>query len=82
MFAVGPPKSEMTPVKAGLVSRIRSTSRMIESSDRLWMMRPSCSVMEQKVHPPKQPRIILTECWIISIAGTAASPYIGCGRRW
>jgi len=33
-----------------------SISRMIESSERLWMMRPSCSVIEQKVHPPKQPR--------------------------
>ena len=60
------------PVKAGLVSRIRSTSRMMEASERLWMMRPSCSVMEQKVQPPKQPRMIFTECWIMSIAGTAA----------
>jgi hypothetical protein len=33
---------------------------MIESSERLWMMRPSCSVIEQKVQPPKQPRMMLT----------------------
>jgi hypothetical protein len=40
MFAVGPPRSEITPVKPGVASRIFSTSRMIESSERLWMMRP------------------------------------------
>ena len=62
MLAVGPPRSEITPVNAGLVSRMRSTSLMIESSERLCMMRPSCSVIEQKVQPPKQPRMILTEC--------------------
>jgi hypothetical protein len=38
------------------VSRIVSISRITESSERLWMMRPSCSVIEQKVQPPKQPR--------------------------
>ena len=56
MLAVGPPRSEITPVKPFTVSRIASTSRITESSERLWMMRPSCSVIEQKVHPPKQPR--------------------------
>src|SRR5438132_3284075 len=61
MFAVGPPRSEICPVKPGTVSRIRSISRTTESSDRFWMIRPSCSVMEQKVHPPKQPRWIVTE---------------------
>ena len=30
------------------------------------MMRPSCSVIEQKVQPPKQPRWIETEKRIIS----------------
>ncbi|KAF5290307.1 hypothetical protein FQR65_LT20650 [Abscondita terminalis] len=43
-----------------------STSWMMDSSERLWMMRPSCSVMEQKVQPPKQPRMMLTEVRIIS----------------
>ena len=66
MFAVGPPRSEMTPVKPGTVSRIVSISRRIESSERFWMMRPSCSVIEQKVQPPKQPRWIVIEKRIIS----------------
>ena len=56
MLAVGPPRSEMTPVNPGTVSRMVSISRITESSERLWMMRPSCSVIEQKVQPPKQPR--------------------------
>jgi len=46
------------------------------------MIRPSCSVIEQKVQPPKQPRMMLTEKRIISKAGIFASPYDGCGRRW
>jgi hypothetical protein len=61
MFAVGPPRSEITPVNPGTLSRMVSISRITDSSERLWMMRPSCSVMEQKVHPPKQPRWIDTE---------------------
>ncbi len=65
MLAVGPPRSEMTPVKPGTSSRIASISRITESSERLWMMRPSCSVMEQKVQPPKQPRWMATEKRII-----------------
>ena len=74
MLAVGPPRSEITPVKPSTLSRISSTSRMIESSLRLWMMRPSCSVIEQKVQPPKQPRMMLTEKRIISQAGMRAFP--------
>ncbi|MCG3146133.1 MAG: hypothetical protein HONDAALG_03988 [Gammaproteobacteria bacterium] len=81
MFAVGPPRSEMTPVKPGTLSRMVSISRMTESSLRLWMMRPSCSVMEQKVQPPKQPRWMATEKRIISYAGIFAPAYDGCGRR-
>jgi hypothetical protein len=46
----------------------------MDRSERLWMMRPSCSVMEQKVQPPKQPRMMLTEKRIISQAGMRASP--------
>src|SRR3970282_1066822 len=79
MLAVGPPMSEMTPVKPGVLSRISSISRRIDASERLWIMRPSCSVMEQKVQPPKQPRMMFTEKRIISQAGIFASPYAGGG---
>ena len=65
MFAVGPPRSEMTPVNPGTVSRTFSISRTTEFSERFWMMRPSCSVIEQKVQPPKQPRWIEIENLII-----------------
>jgi len=64
----------MLPVKPGTASRMVSTSRRIDASERLWMMRPSCSVMEQKVQPPKQPRMMFTEKRIISHAGFFASP--------
>ena len=60
---------------------MRSISRRIDSSERLWMIRPSCSVIEQKLQPPKQPRRIVTENLIISYAGSFASPWRGCGRR-
>ena len=33
------------------------------------MIRPWCVVIEQKVQPPKQPRMIVTESLIISYAG-------------
>ena len=56
----------MTPVKPGDVSRTVSISRRTDASERFWMMRPSCSVIEQKVQPPKQPRMIVTEKRIIS----------------
>ena len=36
---------------------------------------------EQKVQPPKQPRMITSESLTVSNAGTDASPYIGCGAR-
>ena len=71
----------MTPVKPGTVSRTVSISRITESSERLWMMRPSCSVIEQKVQPPKQPRWIAMENRIISYAGMFAPRYAGCGTR-
>ncbi len=74
MLAVGPPMSEITPLKPGVLSRMCSISRRIDASDRFWMMRPSCSVMEQKVQPPKQPRMTVTENLIISHAGIFASP--------
>ena len=44
-------------------------------------MRPSCSVIEQKLQPPKQPRMILTEKRIMSQAGILALPYTGWGDR-
>src|SRR5215471_20756200 len=81
MFAVGPPRSEMTPENPGTPSRTRSISRTTEAGERLWMIRPSCSVIEQKVQPPKQPRMIVTENLIISQAGIFASPYDECGAR-
>jgi hypothetical protein len=56
----------MTPVKPGVRSRTRSSSRSTDASERFWMMRPSCSVIEQKVQPPKQPRMMVTEVLIIS----------------
>ena len=74
MFAVGPPKSEITPVKPGTLSLISSISLIMELADRFWIIRPSCSVIEQNVQPPKQPRIMLTEKRIISQAGILASP--------
>ena len=64
----------MVPVKPGARSRTSPISRRIESSERFWMMRPSCSVIEQKVQPPKQPRRMMTEWRIISQAGNRASP--------
>src|SRR5690554_4448097 len=66
MLAVGPPRSDTVPVKPGTLSRISSISWRMDSWERLWMIRPSCSVMEQKVQPPKQPRMIFTEKRIIS----------------
>ena len=74
MLAVGPPRSEMTPVNPGTVSRTVSISRSTDRSERLWMMRPSCSVIEQKLQPPKQPRWIEIEKRIILYAGISASP--------
>ena len=66
MLAVGPPRSEITPEKPGVMSRTRSISRSTDASERLWMTRPSCSVIEQNVQPPKQPRMIVTEKRIMS----------------
>jgi hypothetical protein len=68
MLAVGPPMSLMTPRKSSMRRRAR-TSRSTLSAERDWMMRPSCSVIEQKVQPPKQPRIVTIECLTVSNAG-------------
>ena len=88
-MTVGPPRSLITPVKPLTLSRMSSISLITESSLRLWMMRPSCSVMLQKVQPPKQPRMMFTLKRIISQAGILVAPscepcssaYIGCGLR-
>src|SRR3569833_2013628 len=61
MLAVGPPRSEITPVNPATVSRTVSISRITESSERFWITRPSCSVIEQKVQPPKQTRRMAIE---------------------
>src|SRR5260370_39876127 len=77
MLAAGPPMSEMMPVKPGVLSRMVSISRTTEASERFWMMRPSCSGIEQKVQPPKQPRMIGTGNLSRSQAGTFASAQAG-----
>ncbi|MNT81232.1 hypothetical protein D3C72_2208030 [compost metagenome] len=64
----------MVPVKPVTLSRMSSISWMIDSSERFWMMRPSCSVIEQKVQPPKQPRMMFTLKRIISHAGILVAP--------
>src|SRR5215216_3781191 len=81
MFAVAPPRSEMMPVKPGVTSRMRSISERIDCSERDWICRPSCSVIEQKLQPPKQPRRIVTENLIISYAGSFVGWWRGCGTR-
>ncbi len=72
MFAVGPPRSLIVPLKSGAPATV-STSARIDRLLRLWMTRPSCIVMLQKVQPPKQPRMISIESRIISNAGIGSS---------
>src|SRR3954467_11561506 len=81
MFAVGPPRSLRIPWKPGVGSRMRAISARIDPSERLWITRPSCSVIEQKLQPPKQPRRIDTENLIISYAGILLAWWRGCGTR-
>src|SRR4029077_14149151 len=78
MLAVGPPMSLTTPENSGSAAILR-TSLRTDSWDRDCIMRPWCAVMEQKVQPPKQPRISVTESLIISKAGIG-STYAECGR--
>jgi cysteine-rich repeat protein len=65
ILAVGPPRSLTAPVNPGTFLR-SATSFKIDSSLRFCMMRPSCSVIEQKEQPPKQPRMMVTLKRIIS----------------
>ncbi len=73
MLAVGPPMSLTTPAKPGSCV-IRSISASTERWLRLWMIRPSCAVIEQNVQPPKQPRMIWTESFTTSNAGMRLLP--------
>ena len=72
MFAVGPPRSLIVPLNPGSAA-IDFTSARTERGLRLWITRPSCIVMEQKVQPPKQPRMICTESLIIVWAGIGSA---------
>ncbi len=69
MFAVGPPTSVMTPREALHARERAHLAEHALGSLRLWMMRPSCSVMLQNVQPPKQPRMVTIECFTVSNAG-------------
>src|ERR1700733_6080898 len=79
MFAVGPPTSLMKPLNSGSAASF-FTSCWIESGERDWLIRPWWAGIEQKVQPPKQPRMMVTESLIISWEGIG-SLYDGCGRR-
>ena len=71
MFAVGPPRSLMVPLKSW-AEAARSTSFRMESLLLLWIVRPWWRVIEQKVQPPKQPRMIVTESRMVRNAGTSS----------
>jgi len=73
MLAVGPPMSETVPLKPGWAAS-SLISVITDSCERLWMIRPSWAVIEQKVQPPKQPRMICTLCCTTSKAGIRAVP--------
>ena len=73
MLAVGPPRSLMVPEKSGC-SAMRRISSRIDCWLRLWMMRPSWTVIEQNAQPPKQPRMIWTESFTTSKAGIRWRP--------
>ena len=57
--------SLITPLNSGsaVIWRISPST---DSWLRLWMIRPSCAVIEQNVQPPKQPRMICTESFTTS----------------
>ena len=60
--------SLMVPLNLGsaVICRISPST---DSLLRDWMMRPWWVVIEQKVQPPKQPRMIVTESLIMPHAG-------------
>mgnify|MGYP003693654265 CR=1 FL=1 len=49
--------------------RARAPRRGSTRAQRDWIARPWCMVIEQNVQPPKQPRMICTESWIVCQAG-------------
>ena len=59
----------MVPRKSSM-RRSARTSRSTLSAERFWITRPSCSVIEQKVQPPKQPRMSTSECFTVSKPGS------------
>jgi hypothetical protein len=65
--------SETIPFQCGWRVRERSSARM-PSTERETIRRPSCSVIEQKLQPPPQPRCTVTENRFIRRAGVKASP--------
>src|SRR5262245_21156948 len=79
MLAVAPPMSLTTPLNSGSAA-IFFTSPTTESFDRDWMIRPWWAVIEQNVHPPKHPRMIVTESLIISWSAIG-SAYDGSACR-
>ena len=80
MLAVAPPMSLTTPVQPGTSFR-PSISRSTDASLRETTSRPWCSVMQQKLQPAAQPRMIGDAEADLLHAGIFAAPYIGCGRR-
>ena len=84
MLAVGPPRSLTVPFQSSCVRGHRRRARRKHRTSGCgsgWRA-PGAMVIEQNVHPPKQPRMIVTESRIMSNAGIFAPPYMGCGRRW
>ena len=71
MLAVGPPRSEMMPLKPGR-SPSAATSRMTLSLERDTTSLPWWMVSAQKEQPPEQPRFTLMLPWMLSRAGTGA----------
>ena len=79
MFAVGPPRSWITPAKPSIFTS-RSVSRTSDPADLLWIILPWWCPMAQKEQPPKQPRWLTRENLTGSRAGIS-SRYEGWARR-
>ncbi len=69
MLAVGPPRSETTPLKPGRLARDFS-SRSTLAVDREVTSLPWWMVSAQKLQPPEQPRFTVTEPAMLRSAGT------------
>ena len=79
MFAVGPPRSLIVPLKPGVGGDALDLARGPTRWLRLWIARPWCIVMLQNVQPPKQPRMIVTESRIIVVRGDRLARSAGAG---